>query len=136
MNTIVIEKHSSHPLYLSLRVGKIFNRKSTTENLLQKIYKFDELKSKYSTVLPCCEGKCSIGPHKGWKFSNPVKHMIRGKRKVVEMNIDLSSFKPRPMGNTEKSFQNWLTDSIPAWDQLRNKLYIDRQIRKKHKSAR
>ena len=96
------------------------------------IEKFNHLKKEFHNVLPCCKGVCAVGPTKGWKTTGKTKTNIRArKRKAVYkyMNIDLKTFKPRPI---EESLQDWLADSIPAWNQLLSKLNIKRQI-KKHK---
>ena len=100
------------------------------------ITKFNSLKKDYSTVIPCCNGVCAVGPAKGWRTSGKSKKKLRSvKRKAVSMNIDLHKFRPRPIGGTVASLRNWLADSRPAWNQLIATMRIKRQI-KKHKSAR
>ena len=97
------------------------------------IEKFHLMKRDYLTVLPCCTGVCAVGPTKGWITKGKSKRNIRaGKRKAICMNINLTTFQPRPIGNTVESLQDWLADSIPAWNQLLSLLKMKRQI-KKHK---
>ena len=81
---------------------------------------------------PCCDGtSCAVGPNQGWKLSAKTKQALLGKkRKAVPMDIDLATFKPRPIGNTPEALTNWLADSKPAWDPLRIRLLINRQKKK------
>ena len=73
-----------------------------------------------------------MGHQKGWKVSNKTKEGHRGRRKrnAVAMNLDLNTYRPRSIGGTQESLANWLTDSIPAWDQLRVMLHVNRQKKK------
>ena len=64
-------------------------------------------------------------------MSGKTKRNIRGrKRKKKTLDIDLKTFKPRPLGNSIDTLQLWLADSKLAWNQLRELLYIKRQVKK------
>ena len=88
------------------------------------VVKFNKLKLDFNTVLPCCSSaSCATGPHDGWKMSGKTKRNIRGrKRKKKTLDIDLKTFKPRPLGNSIDTLQLWLADSKLAWNQLRELL--------------
>ena len=76
------------------------------------IEKFHLMKRDYLTVLPCCTGVCAVGPTKGWITKGKSKRNIRaGKRKAICMNINLTTFQPRPIGNTVESLQDCQFDS-------------------------
>ena len=48
------------------------------------------------------------------------------KRKIVTLDIDLTTFIPRRI---EDGIEEWLADSIPAWDQLLYKLRVQRRLK-------
>ena len=121
------------PRYYKLESDREIPCRKCGEPLDEKAtMKFNTLCGDYTNVLPCCNSvNCAKGPQAGWKTSGKSKRLIHTrKRKSVALNINLKDFKPRPLGNSVESLQEWLNDSKPAWDQLRVLLHMKRQVKK------
>ena len=105
---------------------------------------YRKLTSKWNTVIPRCQEHSNTRLENwGWNVSSPTKKQIIGggtKRKAVSMDLDLQTYKPRPLPNatecTQKVFDAWLADSLPAWSQLVSSLRIKKQTKRQRQVRR
>ena len=54
-------------------------------------------------------------------------------KRIRERGIDLSTYTPRPIGDSMESLKDWLADSKPAWNQLLFKKRTSRRLKKRRK---
>ena len=99
---------------------------------------------KYQVVGPSCEtGACGLKHNKGWVIARQTKTGIKKektsqkklwgtkKRRAKDMAIDLTTYTTTRI---EDSFENWLAETKPAWDQLTFDIIQTRRQIKKQRS--
>ena len=99
------------------------------------VHKFNNLTTQFKNVKPRCEGCGRYKPQKGWITSGPTKyglttHRESKKRKSEMLQIDLATFKPRPLEVVHVGIREWLADSRLAWSQLVRKQRMKHRFKK------